>query len=1043
MRGELARLKAGDVKGFHLVNAVSATISQAEVDRLSANPDVQAVVPDALRTFGLTDTAGAPGGGPTSAPTAGELQQICPPNPAVPLLEPEALQVMNVEFQPGSTLPAAHDLVDGTGVRVGIIADGFDPNNPDLVRNGHSIVFDYQDFSGFGNDAPTDGRESFLDAGAIASQGNQVYDLSGFVNPAHPLPPGCNIRIKGVAPGVTLAVMNLAGPNPGFYNSTILQAIERVVEVDNVDVLNESIGANPIPDTHDDPVQLANAAAVAAGVVVVGSTGDAGPTNTIGSPETNSGIIAAAGTTTLRVYRQTTRYGTQLSPGGWESNNITALSSGGTSEFGAHEPDVAAPGDRGWSLCSNDIQHYFGCLDLDHGTNPPPIWAGGGTSLSCPLVSGTAALVIQAYARAHNAKKPSPELVKRIIVSTADDLGAPSDHQGAGLVNTLKAVQLAQSIHDDNGNPAPTGAGLLVNKPNLSAIVPAGARPALSIRVTNSGATPQRLSPTLVGLSANPVSSDTGSVTLSAASPTFIDGEGNSDSFALHQFSVPQGVDYLNGDIDWNAATRPTAAFETVFDPAGRVVAYSLLGSDHSGHGHVEIHQPVAGTWTAAIFTVNNAFHYDGAVQFAFTTQRFVSSGSVSPSSRMLNPGQSATFDVQVDRVNQPGDHVSTLRLNTGSSTDAGLPVVVRTLVQLNGQGGSFDGTLTGGADSGNAGQRLSYQFDIPEDKPSLNVAVRLRDPDYHILGFLTDPAGMPLDVQSTAVFESGGGFAGFGPTLQLFHVAPRGGRWTLSLLVASPIDGARLSEPFTTRIDFRKPPVVARGLPSSPGTVLAAGVPVTATIRVTNTGNVNKDFFADARLNAKAFVGLVGSGTADVPLPLSFTAQPNWLVPPGTDQLLVEAQASAPIVLEVSAANGDPDVLGSNPGGVVSLAKIASAELFPGFFFGLPELFGPVPRGGASGTVNLAAIARTNAFDSAVKADTGDFWQLSVDPDALDSYAPLTLAPGESGTITVVITPSAPRGSVVRGFVAIDTFNFDSFSGDEVAILPYVYRVD
>jgi hypothetical protein len=312
---------------------------------------------------------------------------------------------------------------------------------------------------------------------------------------------------------------------------------------------------------------------------------------------------------------------------------------------------------------------------------------------------------------------------------------------------------------------------------------------------------------------------------------------------------------------------------------------------------------------------------------------------------------------------------------------------------------------------------------------------VATRDPNYHILGFLTDPAGMPLDVQSTAVFESGGGFAGFGPTLQFFHVAPRGGRWTLSLLVASPIDGARLSEPFTTRIDFRKPPVVARGLPSSPGTVLAAGVPVTATIRVTNTGNVNKDFFADARLNAKAFVGLVGSGTADVPLPLSFTAQPNWLVPPGTDQLLVEAQASAPIVLEVSAANGDPDVLGSNPGGVVSLAKIASAELFPGFFFGLPELFGPFPRGGASGTVNLAAIARTNAFDSAVKADTGDFWQLSVDPDALDSYAPLTLAPGESGTMTVVITPSAPRGSVVRGFVAIDTFNFDSFSGDEVAV--------
>ena len=45
----------------------------------------------------------------------------------VPLLEPEALQVMNVEFQPGDTRPAAHQLADGSGVKVGIVADGLDP----------------------------------------------------------------------------------------------------------------------------------------------------------------------------------------------------------------------------------------------------------------------------------------------------------------------------------------------------------------------------------------------------------------------------------------------------------------------------------------------------------------------------------------------------------------------------------------------------------------------------------------------------------------------------------------------------------------------------------------------------------------------------------------------------------------------------------------------------------------------------------------------------------------------------------------------------
>src|SRR5215467_3746931 len=64
-------------------------------------------------------------------------QQICPSNPAVPLVEPEARDVMKVD--------AAQQIADGTGIKVGVIADGIDPNLPDLIRpGGQHVVFDYQ-----------------------------------------------------------------------------------------------------------------------------------------------------------------------------------------------------------------------------------------------------------------------------------------------------------------------------------------------------------------------------------------------------------------------------------------------------------------------------------------------------------------------------------------------------------------------------------------------------------------------------------------------------------------------------------------------------------------------------------------------------------------------------------------------------------------------------------------------------------------------------------------------------------------------------------
>jgi hypothetical protein len=1036
---ELAALHATDVQSFHIINAIAATISPAEIQRLRANPAVRAVEPDtvqhlAQQNAATTDAAVtaatdlAAGGGTTAGDPR---QQVCPANPAHPLIEPESLALMNVT--------AAQRIADGAGIKVGLLYDGIDPNNPDLIRkDGQHVVTDYQSFSGQDPSGPTSGL-ALYNAGLIAAQGNQVYDLSKFVNKAHPLPAGCTIRIEGIAPGASLAELNPFGDDAAVFNSEIIQAIQYAVTVAHVNVIVAPFGGAPVPNTENDPAGLADQAAIAAGVVVVSVTGDNGPAGTnIESPGGVPGVIDVGATTSFQAYRQTDQNGPTLGTSGWESNNISADSTTGVTEYGPRTMDVVAPGDSVWGLCSTDTKRFFACTDPDNGSSPG-ITDQVSTADSASEVAAVAALIMQAYAKTHHGALPSPALVERILVSTATDLGAPADHQGAGLVNALKAVQLAESV---NG-AAHRGSALLVNRTSLNATVNAGQSHTFSIGVTNEGSTSQTVTPTVSG---NPtgVSNDTGTVTLSPSSPTFTDGGGNTDHYQVRKFAVPAGTGYLNGDITWNAAGTKGAAFEELFDPRGKLAAYSSLDGLQSGFGHVEVSRPEAGTWTAVIYTASNA-NYFGPVTFSYATEDFHPSGSVSPASRTLAPGQAGTFSVTVT-AGQAGDEAFSLHMGTGSSTDGAIPIVLRALVPVSG-GGSFAGTLTGdgspGGSTANGGQELTYQFDVPPGEPSLNLGIALRDSDYVLEGALIAPDGQSLDLQSTANDANKPG-----PAMQFFEYTPAPGLWTMSLLTFAPLDGAHLSEPFTGTISFAPPPVTSKGLPDSRGTVLRRGKAVTATITVTNTGRIAKDFFADPRLNSLAHLTLLGTnvvgGTTfnktqlSVAEPLTASVNPHWLVPADTGKLTITARSTLPITFDINSDNNDPEELGV-PSGDNSVAVATAAELSPGQEWAAPEPTCPCATA-VTGTTKMVAVAVANAFDDAITASTGDAWALAVNTRA--PYKPLTLAPGQSGTITLTITPNAPKGTVVSGFIAVDTFNSATTSGDELVHIPYSYTV-
>jgi hypothetical protein len=959
----------------------------------------------------------------------------------VPLLEPEALQLTDTEFQPGAGVPAAHDLVNGSGVTVALIADGLDIHNPDLTRGGKSIVTDYQDFSGDGVNAVTGGGEAFGDAASIAAQGNQTYDLSTFVSPAHPLPPGCTIQIKGMAPGANLVALKVFGTG-GAFDSTIIQAIDWAVEHDHVNVINESFGANPFPDDLNDPVQIANANAVAAGITVVASSGDAGFTNTIGNSAATSPVIGVGATTQLRLYRQETGFGSQLSAGGWVDDNPSALSSAGFTQIGPKTLDVLAPGDLGWALCSSNVAIYTNCFD--NAGRPSNIQIFGGTSESSPLVAGEAALVIDAYRRGHGGATPAPDLVKRIITSTADDLGIPAQEQGAGLIDGLKAVQAALSIHDANGSPAARGSSLLLSRGSFESTAPAGSQRTFQVEVTNTGSTTQTVAASVRKLAADPIATDTGTVNLSpATSPTFIDSVGTTREFAVQPFNVPAGTQRLDADIIWAALAQPASTVrETLFDPVGRLVMYSLPQGAASGFGHVDVHDPMPGTWTAVIWSIKNGpAAYSGAVQFAFSSSVFDPFGRVSPASRVLGPGQSGRFTVTVTTPGAAGDLAASLVLNASGGSRTTVPITLRALVPVGAAGGTFDGVLQGGnGRSATNAQMFSFQFNVPAGRPALDLALTLRDPNYHLTGFLVSPAGEPLDDQSTTVLNSAGQTVGFGRVMQFTLRRPQAGRWTAVLRLSKGIDGTHLQEPFTGRISFTAAKVTSLGVPDSAGMVLRAGQSVTAVVIVTNTGVATKDFFVDPRLNQVQVTPLLASGTTNVPLPLSAVI-PSFVVPPDTNRLIVAAQGSVPIDMSIQAGFGGPRREGTSLPGNFSIATDSAPEVAPGSWVALPEEIGPfAPTGAPAATANLSVVAETRVFDGAVTSSSGDIWAQTV--NAAAPYTPVTLAPGATGLITITFTPTAPVGSVVRGSLEVSTFSPVTLSGDRVLSIPYAYRV-
>ena len=286
-------------------------------------------------------------------------------------------------------------------------------------------------------------------AGTIISKGLQEYDIYNDTKKYH---------IKGIAPNAKII------PVKALWFGDILYAWLWSAGFDNddirwnfsgntrADIISNSWGVSTFPNFEYAPgfdllslvmTTLSIPGSFSEdypGVLMISSAGNSGHGyGTIGLPNASpTGISVGATTNNVFVgfgpFKDEPRFGNSTK----YADHVVDFSSRGPTLIGDPKPDLMSIG--AYSFTPSSV------TKLSEDYEREPFGMFGGTSMSAPIVSGTAALVIQSLNE--NSIPFSPLDVKNILMSTAKDMQNDAFTQGSGMVDSLDAVRF---VHGEGG----------------------------------------------------------------------------------------------------------------------------------------------------------------------------------------------------------------------------------------------------------------------------------------------------------------------------------------------------------------------------------------------------------------------------------------------------------------------------------------------------------------------------------------------------------------------------------------------------------------